>query len=167
MKLWRMYKYKWWKKTFYFESLEISGLFIDYLSKNGSHAGMLSPFCSVWLFTTPWIIACLVLLSMGSSRQEHEWVAMPSSRGYLPHSGIEPVSLKSLALAGTFFTTIAIDSLSSFYKWRYKYVALLSGSASHSSKLVTVKRQIKLVTNSQPEAKPLLFAELWNLEPVT
>ena len=92
---------------------------------------------------------------------------MPSLRGYLPHSGIEPVSLKSLALAGTFFTTIAIDSLSSFYKWRYKYVALLSGSASHSSKLVTVKRQIKLVTNSQPEAKPLLFAELWNLEPVT
>ena len=35
----------------------------------------------VQLFATPWTIACLTPLSMGFSRQEHEWVAMPSSRG--------------------------------------------------------------------------------------
>ena len=88
-----MYKYKWWKKTFYFESLEISGLFIDYLSKNGSHAGMLSPFCSVWLFTSPWIIACLVLLSMGSSRQEH-WSGLPCP----PRGDIFPTRGSNLCL---------------------------------------------------------------------
>ena len=34
-----------------------------------------------------------------------EWVAMLSSRGNLPNSGIEPTSLVSPALAGGFFTT--------------------------------------------------------------
>ena len=34
-----------------------------------------------------------------------EWVAMLSSRGSLPNSGIEPTSLVSPALAGGFFTT--------------------------------------------------------------
>ena len=36
-----------------------------------------------------------------------EWVAVPSS-GDLPDPGIEPMSLMSPALAGGFFTTIAI-----------------------------------------------------------
>ena len=43
---------------------------------------------------------------MGFSRQELEWVAMPSS-GDLPDSGIEPTSLMFPALATGFFTTSA------------------------------------------------------------
>ena len=35
----------------------------------------------VWLFATPWTVACQALLSMGFSRQELEWVAISSSRG--------------------------------------------------------------------------------------
>ena len=46
-----------------------------------------------------------LLLSMGFSRQEY-WTGLPFlSLEDLPDPGIEPVSLKSLALAGGFFTT--------------------------------------------------------------
>ena len=46
-------------------------------------------------------------LSMGFSRQEH-WHGLPCPPpGDLPHSGIEPTSLKSLALTGRFFTASA------------------------------------------------------------
>ena len=45
---------------------------------------------------------------MGASRQEH-WSGLPCSPpGDLPDQGIEPVSLKSPALAGRFFTASAI-----------------------------------------------------------
>ena len=53
---------------------------------------------------TPWTVACQAPLSMGFSRQEHEWVAISYS-GDLPHPGTEPASLVSLALLGRIFTT--------------------------------------------------------------
>ena len=44
-------------------------------------------------------------LSMGISRQEY-WSGLPyPPPGDFPHLGIKPVSLKSSALAGGFFTT--------------------------------------------------------------
>ena len=43
---------------------------------------------------------------MGFSRQEH-WNELPYMPGALPHPGIEPVSLMSLALSGGFFMTSA------------------------------------------------------------
>ena len=53
-------------------------------------------------FATPWTVAPQAHLSMGFPRQEY-WNVLPFlSRGYLPYSGIEPMSL---ALAGEFFTT--------------------------------------------------------------
>ena len=43
---------------------------------------MLSCFSCVWLFSTPWTVACQVPLSMGILQSRIlEWVAMPSSRG--------------------------------------------------------------------------------------
>ena len=42
---------------------------------------VLSHFSLVWLFATLWTVMHVVLLSLGFSRQENEWVAMPSSRG--------------------------------------------------------------------------------------
>ena len=46
-------------------------------------ACMLSHFSRVWLFMTPWTVACQAPLSMGFSGQEYwsEWVAMTSFRG--------------------------------------------------------------------------------------
>ena len=41
----------------------------------------LSCFSRVWLCATPWTVIHQAPLSMGFSRQEHCWVAMPSSRG--------------------------------------------------------------------------------------
>ena len=62
---------------------------------------------SVRLFATPWTLAHQAPPSMGFSRQEY-WSGWPCPPpGDLPHSGIEPSSLLSPALAGRFFTTRA------------------------------------------------------------
>ena len=62
-------------------------------------------FSCVWLFLTPWTVACQAPLSMEFSRQEC-WSGLPfPSPGDLANPGIEPVSLLSPTLAGRFFTT--------------------------------------------------------------
>ena len=54
---------------------------------------------------TLWTVAHQAPLSMGFSRQEY-WSGLPfPPTGHLPDPRIEPASLKSLALAGRFFTT--------------------------------------------------------------
>ena len=66
-----------------------------------------SRFGYVWLFVSLWTIACQASLSWRFSRQE-SWSGLPcSSSGDLPDPGIEPMSLKSPALAGKLFTTSA------------------------------------------------------------
>ena len=61
----------------------------------------------VWLFTASWTVACQTPLSMGFSRQEF-WSGLPfPPPGDLLDPGIEPESLTSPALAGSFFTTSA------------------------------------------------------------
>ena len=61
----------------------------------------------VRLLATSWTIVHQVPLSMGFSREE-DWSELPfPPPGYLPNSGIDPVSLASPALAGGFFTTSA------------------------------------------------------------
>ena len=55
----------------------------------------------VQLFVIPWTIACQAPLSMEFPRQEDEWVAIFSSRGYFD-PGIKPATP---ALAVRFFTT--------------------------------------------------------------
>ena len=66
-------------------------------------ACMLSHFSCVWLFATPWTVACQAPLSMGLSRQEC-WSGVP---GDLLNPGIKLGSLVSPALAGRFFTISA------------------------------------------------------------
>ena len=54
---------------------------------------------------TPGTVACQVFLSLAFSRQEY-WSGLPyPPPGDLPDPGIKPVSLKSSALVGGFFTT--------------------------------------------------------------
>ena len=61
----------------------------------------------VWLFMTLWTVAHQASLSMGFSRQEY-WSGFPCPPpGDLSDLGIEPVSLKSPALAGRPFITSA------------------------------------------------------------
>ena len=53
----------------------------------------------------PWVVAYQAPLSMGFSRQEY-WSGMPCPPpGNLPDSRIEPMSFRSAALTGRFFTT--------------------------------------------------------------
>ena len=59
----------------------------------------------VWLFATPWTVACHVPLSMRYSWQEYQSGLPFPSPGDLPDPGIEGVSLTSPALAAGFFTT--------------------------------------------------------------
>jgi len=94
---------------------------------------MLSHFSCVQFFPTLWTIAHQAPLSMGSSRQEY-WSGLPcSSPGDLLNLGMEPVSLKSLALAGSFFTTRQLGSPVLLYsvvnyscKQKYHFICLLS-----------------------------------------
>ena len=56
----------------------------------------------IWLFASPWTVACQAPLSMEFSRKEY-WSGLPfPPPGDLPDLGIEP---SSPALAGRFFTT--------------------------------------------------------------
>ena len=56
-------------------------------------------------FATPWTVGPQAPLYMGFSRQEYWSGLLIPPPGDLPETGIEPLSLKSLALAGRFFTT--------------------------------------------------------------
>ena len=57
------------------------------------------------LSVTPWTVACPPPLSIGCSRQDY-WSGLPFPfPGDLPDWGIQPESLASPELAGTFFTT--------------------------------------------------------------
>ena len=59
----------------------------------------------VWLFATPWTVACHGCLCHGIFQARIlEWVAI----SYFPDPGIELVSLESPALADRFFTTAQI-----------------------------------------------------------
>ena len=62
-------------------------------------------FRHIQIFVTLQPVAHQALLSTGFSRQEY-WSGLPGSPpGDLPDPGIEPMSLRSPALAGRFFTT--------------------------------------------------------------
>ena len=90
-----------------------------------NHQGSSSELCNVtlfllllshvWLFVTPWTVACHVPLSMGFPRQEY-WLPFPSS-GDLPDPGIKAESLASSALADGFFTTKSPGKPYSFPTW--------------------------------------------------
>ena len=65
---------------------------------------VLSCFTCVRLFVSLWTVTHKAPLSMGFSRQAY-WSGLPGpSPEDLPHPGIKPTSLMSLALAGGFFT---------------------------------------------------------------
>ena len=67
------------------------------------HVCMLSCFSCVWLFATPWTLACQGPLSMGFPRQEY-WSGLPCPPpGDLPDPGIKPASPES--------PTLQMDSL--------------------------------------------------------
>ena len=66
---------------------------------------MLNCFSCVWLFVTPWTVACQAPLPMGFTRRAY-WSGLPCPHpGDLPDPGIEPMSLVSPAVANKFFTT--------------------------------------------------------------
>ena len=60
----------------------------------------------VRLFVTPWTVARQAPVSMEFSRQEY-WITLPFPPPEdFPDSGVKPMSLVSLALAGRVFTTL-------------------------------------------------------------
>ena len=80
-----------------------------YQSFESSRACVLSHFSHVRLFATPWTVARQAPLSMEFSRQEY-WSGLPCPPPRdLPDPGIKPLSLRSPALAGDFFTTSVIE----------------------------------------------------------
>ena len=69
------------------------------------HTVVVSVLSRAELFVPPWAADHQAPLSMRFSRQEY-WSGLPSpTPGDLPNSGIKPMSLAPLTLAGRFFTT--------------------------------------------------------------
>ena len=63
-------------------------------------------FSHVWLFETPWTVACQAPLSMGFSWHEY-WSGSPNPPPRdLPDPGIKSTSFMSPAVAGSFFTSV-------------------------------------------------------------
>ena len=82
--------------------------------------------CHSQLFATPWTAVHQVSKPMGFSRQEC-WSGLPfPTPGDLPNTGMEPMSLASLGLAGRFFTTVAPGKLSTSIQFSSAQVAQLS-----------------------------------------
>ena len=93
---------------------------------------MLRRFNCVQLFTTLWTAACQTSLSMEFSRQEY-WSRLPClPPGDLPHPGIKPTFLTSLALAGRFFTP-STTMVSFFFHRRYRCCTCLLCSSAWTS----------------------------------
>ena len=87
---------------------------------------------SIWLFVTPWTVACQAPLSTGFSRQC--WSGMPfPPPGYLPDPRIEPTSLVSPVLAGEFFTTELPGKLCVFDSTKIVHVFLVQGKEEVTS----------------------------------
>ena len=109
---------------------------------------VLSHFSHVWLFATLWTVTHEVLLSIGFSRQENEWVAMPSSKG-----SSWPRNWSGLScIAGGFFTNWAIRE--ALIKYPGRIQILVSSQLSQrylSTYFATGWYVIKL---SQPNSSP-------------
>ena len=76
---------------------------------------MLSCFSLVWLFATPWTVACQAPLSMESSRQEY-WSGLPCPLPEdLPSPRIKTAPLMSPVLGGGLFTTSATWDAFAFF----------------------------------------------------
>ena len=89
---------------------------------------MLSHFNRVRLFVTLWTVALQTPLSMGFSKQEY-WNGLPCPPpGNFPNPGIEPVSLRSPALAGRFITTTATWEAQCKLVVTYEQICFLLGS---------------------------------------
>ena len=71
----------------------------------------------VRLLVTLWIIACQAPLSMGFSRQEYWSGLLFPTPGDLLDPKIEPTSLASPALAGSFFTTAPPGKITQRVPW--------------------------------------------------
>ena len=95
-----------------------SGLMV----KEPSRPQFLWKCCSlsrVQLLATPWTVARQAPWPVEFSRQEY-WSGLPfATLGDLPDSGMEPVSLASLALAARFFSSrvISMSKKTGFPKW--------------------------------------------------
>ena len=57
----------------------------------------------VWLFATPWTVACQTPLSIGFSRQEYRSGLPFPPPGHLPSPGVTPPSLASPVLQALFY----------------------------------------------------------------
>ena len=100
---------------------------------------MLSCFSCVLLFETPWAVALQAPLSMGFSCQEYWSRFSFLSPGDLPNPGIEPMSHKSPALAGGFFTTSTTWEVCIFYHSKKVLTFFLKKTKKEKKRLYNTK----------------------------
>ena len=106
--------------------------------QNSVHVCVLSHFSFICLFATVGIAARQAPLLMGFSRQEY-WSELPCpSPGYLPNSGVEPMSLISPSLAGGFFTTSATWEAKQSGSSKWLIPILISKTQAHTKEVKSI-----------------------------
>ena len=126
--------------------------------ENDSHLG--------GLFAAPWTVVRQAPLSLGSSRQEY-WRGLPHlPPGGLPDPAMEPISLRSPAMAGRFFPSRATweDGIIQipYSGWLKQKTSIsnhsvLSPSFSHTGLLALLgrKKKVTMSLSGSPAPMPL------------
>ena len=126
-------------------------------------------FSCVWLFVTPWTVACQAPLSMRFSRQEY-WSGLPfPPPGDLPDPGIKPASRMSPALADRLFTTSAAGEALVNKAWVKRIVNLgvirQCEPAPHSFPFPPSRIHRILVSDMQTKTRPGDDRTIWQKKP--
>ena len=99
----------------------------------------------VWLFVTPWTVACQAPLSIAFPRQEY-WSGLPfCPPGDLSNPGVKAIYPVSPALAGRFFATMPRYLTANFGKSLYSspvIIFLESGSSETGWTICTILRVV-------------------------
>ena len=98
--------------------------------------------CHVWLFATPWTVACQAPLSMEFSRQEY-WSGLPFPiPGDLPSPAIEPMSITCVSYIGRWI-------LYHCTTWEAPHIALMT-----RQKLLQLGWEVLIYPLKSPDTAP-------------
>ena len=111
--------------------------------------------CHVWLFVTPWTVACQAPLSLGFSRQEY-WSGLPfPSLGDLPDPGIKPGSPALQADSTIWATREAHIGHIYIYTYQIRSDQSLIRVWLFATPWTAARQASLSITNSQSSPKPM------------
>ena len=105
-------------------------------------------FSPVWLFQTPWTVACQAPPSMGFPRQE-SWSGLPSpSPGDLPDPGTEPMAPASPAASALPADSLSLSHWGNLKNLQFSSVQSLSHALLFATPWTAASQASLFITNS-------------------